>query len=410
MPASSPDLVRVLEMLPDPVVVVDSGGNLQWVNHATIQFAGMDPAEWMGRSVFELLHPDDHALAFAAFDTVTGKDLGSLIDVRIRDGQDRWRHCEIRGRSLDADDGGEPLIVIGFRDTADRQNLELGAGDSELLRALVHHATSLLITLDEDGCITSANAELTRLLGYDLALVAGDELSSFVQAPDRPAFRDALGSVQESFSAEFTFHHADGYEVVLDLSVTDLRADPLINGYVVSATDISDLKTTQQALRHMADHDALTGVLSRRAFLTRLDRMAREGFDHEIVVLFCDLDGFKPVNDRFGHAAGDEVLVEVARRLERAVRPDDMVGRLGGDEFVVALPRSGLMLAEDIAMRIRTALTEPIIVDDEIIEIDVSIGTSVTTDQPTAVQLLAAADDAMYAVKRSRRRGDPART
>lgn len=147
-------------------------------------------------------------------------------------------------------------------------------------------------------------------------------------------------------------------------------------------------------------------LLSRRAFLTRLDRMAREGFDHEIVVLFCDLDGFKPVNDRFGHASGDEVLIEVARRVERAVRPDDLVGRLGGDEFVVALPRAGMMLAEDIATRIRTALTEPIIVDDEIIEIDVSIGTSVTTDQSTAVQFLAAADDAMYAVKRSRRRDE----
>jgi diguanylate cyclase (GGDEF)-like protein/PAS domain S-box-containing protein len=409
MPVSPTDLARVLEMLPDPVVVVDPDGNLQWASHAAIQFAGMEPVEWMGRSVFELLHPDDHALAFAAFDTVTGKDVGRLLDVRIRDGQDRWRHCEIRGRSLGADDSGDPVIVIVFRDIADRQSLELGAGDTELLRALVHHATSLLITLDADGCITSANGELTRLLGYDLALVTGDELSAFIQAPDRPAFRDALSSARESFSAEYTFHHAHGYEVVLELSVTDLRADPLINGFVVSATDISDLKTTQKALRHMADHDALTGVLSRRALLAKLDQMARDGFDHEIVVLFCDLDGFKPVNDRFGHAAGDEVLIEVARRIERAVRPDDLVGRLGGDEFVVALPRSGLILAEDIAMRIRSSLTEPIIVDDEIIEIDVSIGTSVTTDQPTAVQLLAAADDAMYAVKRIRRRDETTR-
>ena len=402
MPADPKDLARVLEMLPDPVVVVHQNGNIQWVNHAAVQFSGMQASELTRLSVFELLHPDDHALAAAAFASVKEKEVGRLIDVRIKDGKNRWRHCEIRGRSISAEDGDDLSIVIGIRDTADRQGLEFGSGDTDLLRALVHHATSLLIRLDEDGCITSANAELTRLLGYDLGIVSGEELFAFVHLSDQSAFRDAFTSINGSFSAPYTFRHAEGYEVVLDLSITDLRTDPLINGFVVSATNISDLKRTQAQLRDMADHDALTGVLNRRALLTQLDKLASESSDHDIMVLFCDLDGFKPVNDRFGHATGDEALIEVAHRIKRAIRPDDLVGRLGGDEFVVAPPHSGPVLAKTIAARIREAIIKPIIVGGRVITIDVSIGISVTTGQPTTAQLLATADEAMYAVKQHR--------
>ena len=91
-----------------------------------------------GISVFELLHPDDHALTAAALTSVTGKEVGRLIDVRIQDAENRWRHCEIRGRSIDAEDGGDPSIIVGIRDTADRQGLEFGSGHTDLLRALAH--------------------------------------------------------------------------------------------------------------------------------------------------------------------------------------------------------------------------------------------------------------------------------
>ncbi len=154
----------------------------------------------------------------------------------------------------------------------------------------------------------------------------------------------------------------------------------------------------------MADHDALTGLLSRRSLLTQLDQFVDDGYQHEIVILFCDLDGFKQINDRVGHAAGDQVLIEVARRLERSIRPGDLLGRLGGDEFVVVLPRADTTTAEAIAAQIRYALTEPIFAADQLLELDVSIGSATTGDSPTAARLLATADDAMYAVKHSRQR------
>ncbi len=404
---SFPATDRVLEMLADPVIVLDPVGTILWVNEAAVAFADLDPADWIGGSVFDLLHPDDHAIALAAFDTVVGKDVGSLLDLRARDGAGRWRLCEIRGKVIETDGG--TCIAIVLRDIADRGHLELGAGNSELLCALVHHSTALLMMLDPEGNITTANGELTRLLHHDLAIIRDQEFASLIHPGDRAIFRDALADIEGSARIELRFARPDGSIVYLDISVTDLRADPLIGGYVLSGTDITDLKTTQQALRHMADHDALTGLMSRRALLSQLHTVVGDGYHHEIVVLFCDLDGFKAVNDRIGHAAGDRVLIEVARRLERSIRPGDLCGRLGGDEFVVILPRANAEIAAEISTRIRTALCEPIVADDEVVEVDVSIGSATTGDHPTASRLLATADDAMYAVKHIRHRQARAR-
>ena len=195
---------------------------------------------------------------------------------------------------------------------------------------------------------------------------------------------------------------ADGGHAHLEINLADLRNDGLIRGFTLSATDVTDLKTTQQALRHMADHDPLTGLLNRRSLLSELDRLVEGGYDDETVILFCDLDRFKAVNDRVGHAAGDAVLVEVARRLERSIRPGDFIGRLGGDEFVVVLPHCSQQEAERTATAIRASLIEPIVATDRVIELDVSIGSATSGDSPTTARLLATADDAMYEVKRTR--------
>ncbi len=398
------ELGRIAGELPDALVILAPDGEITAVNAASVDLLALEPADWIGRTVFDLLHPDDHALAFHAFETVGTRERGALIDVRVEDGLGRWRQLELRGRYVHTGDPDDDFIVIVMRDVADRQHLELAGGDHEQLRALVHHATALLVSLDPEGRVVSANGELSRLLHHDLACIAGKPLAELISAADRPRFRDALAGGGETTRLELLFDRPDGSTLTLDVSITDLRRDPLVGGFVISGTDITDLKMTQQALRHMADHDALTGLLSRRALLTRLDAVVDQGFQHEIVVLFCDLDGFKQVNDRIGHAAGDQVLVEIARRLERALRPGDLVGRLGGDEFVVILPRADQAVCDEVAERIRALLTEPILAGDELVEVDVSIGAAATGDHPTAARLLATADDAMYAVKQTRKR------
>ncbi len=167
----------------------------------------------------------------------------------------------------------------------------------------------------------------------------------------------------------------------------------------------------QQALAYQATHDELTGLPNRRAMLagmkTALSSSATPG---AAAALFVDLDGFKPINDTYGHEAGDLVLQVVARRLRLNVRPGDLVGRLGGDEFLVFCPGAGEREAATIRERLRQCLQEPVLVGEVACRVSASIGVSTGTPLQgvTAHQLITDADTAMYAEKRAHR--DNART
>ena len=166
----------------------------------------------------------------------------------------------------------------------------------------------------------------------------------------------------------------------------------------------TERKRSQLLLRHQAMHDALTGLPNRVLFLDRLTlalaRLGRRG--GQVAVLFLDLDGFKWVNDSLGHEAGDAVVVEVARRLQSALRPYDTAARIGGDEFMVLAeaPDDDEKATIHLAERIREQLLGPIRVQDTEIRISASIGITCTTDsQAQAPTLIRDADAAMYRAK-----------
>jgi diguanylate cyclase (GGDEF)-like protein len=162
----------------------------------------------------------------------------------------------------------------------------------------------------------------------------------------------------------------------------------------------SERSWAEWGLRHWATFDPLTGLPNRASFVSRLDAALRAG--QAVVVLFCDLDGFKPVNDRFGHAGGDRLLVEVAARLRRAVRDEDVVSRFGGDEFVIMCRDARGTAFADLCRRIEDALSQPIDLDGESVLIGASIGTVSGVGATDAEQLIHRADLAMYTAKRQR--------
>lgn len=174
-------------------------------------------------------------------------------------------------------------------------------------------------------------------------------------------------------------------------------------------SDVTRFREAEMRAQHLASHDMLTGLPNRSRLNQRLAEALAAGraSDHGVGVLLFDLDGFKPVNDRFGHLVGDSVLRAVARRLSRLVRRDDTVARLGGDEFCIV--QSGLRDPEQaliLGRRIVDAISRPIAVGPELLQISASVGIAVFPDDGNdSESLLEYADQALYAVKRNGRSG-----
>jgi len=195
---------------------------------------------------------------------------------------------------------------------------------------------------------------------------------------------------------------------------TELDGDVLarLRGVGDQATTALQKARLLATVRHQATHDALTGLPNRVLFLDRLEGALLEADGAHLGVLFCDLDGFKEVNDTLGHAAGDELLRQVAARLRATIRPEDTVGRLSGDEFAIILP--GLadeQSARRLAERVTACFAEPFRLDGTEVGVGTSVGVAVhgTGSDRTAEQLLREADAAMYRDKQRTRRHAAAR-
>ena len=281
-------------------------------------------------------------------------------------------------------------------------------------RGIFDASSAGLFILDAQGALLHANPAMRRLF----ALAAED-----AAACDGPAFlatldRDGQGlaalvaSARDSGqtqSADLMLKQTDGQALWLHCVVSRMaggaNAMATIEGVV---HDITDRKQAEQAAQHQAEHDALTGLKSRACIERMLDQAvdAARRQDEQLTLLFIDLDGFKAVNDRHGHAAGDAVLVEAAPRL-RAVfrRQDDLLGRRGGDELVVLLKRASTSdgwvaeLAEQLIGRFATPFVLP---GGQTARVGASIGgASYPCHAASAATLLEAADQAMYAVKQA---------
>lgn len=164
-------------------------------------------------------------------------------------------------------------------------------------------------------------------------------------------------------------------------------------------------RSLRQSVEHEASTDTLTGIANRRQFLRLADRELKIAADagHGCAILLIDLDRFKPVNDRFGHAAGDAVLASIAQRLSRALPVDHVAGRLGGDEFAVILGSAADLHVEDCARQLAGRIRAPIAFAGHAIEVGASIGIALAPeDGLDATALLAAADERMYHRKRGR--------
>jgi diguanylate cyclase (GGDEF)-like protein/PAS domain S-box-containing protein len=395
--------------LPDAVVVADADGNLVWGNPAAERIFGLANADIVGSNALQFLHPEDIELAAASLVSVRGKTVGSPIELRVKT-PTGWKLVELIGANL----VGKPPIdglVWCLRDLTQRRRWEVATNDIERFRSLVHNSASILLLLDRSGTVQSVSAAITRMLGHDQGLVEGHPLEDLVVQADRSALQTALSAALDGEQSEEgpTIVEVDlrrrdgGVPVPCELSIVNLLDDPTVNGLVVSAHNITKLRSTRDALERLAARDPLTGLPNRKLILDRIEQMQKRGrrTGHDGAVLFIDLDRFKDVNDSLGHRVGDDVLRQAAIRFQGALREADSIGRLGGDEFVVLVEGSGAHNAEAVAQRLLESLTVPFAVHSAArpqITISASIGI-VSGAYASAEDLLMDADVALYEAK-----------
>jgi diguanylate cyclase (GGDEF)-like protein/PAS domain S-box-containing protein len=275
----------------------------------------------------------------------------------------------------------------------------------ERFRSLVQNSSDVISIVDPDGGVRYHSESVRRVLGYDPAdLVDADPLT-LVHPDDRERVGRfvAEAALRPGVTAAETWRvrHRDGTWLESETVANNLLEDPNVRGVVLNTRDVSDRKELEAQLVHQAFHDGLTGLANRTLFTERVkNALARSG-PGDLAVLFIDLDDFKHVNDSLGHAAGDQLLVAAARRLQGCLRPTDTACRLGGDEFAVLLEKvTDAEAAGAVAGRVLDTLHQPFGLNGRMIPIKASLG--VATGRPgidDTEELLRNADVAMYAAK-----------
>ena len=280
------------------------------------------------------------------------------------------------------------------------------AGEARF-RALVQHSLDLVAVVDPTGRITYATPSFERVIGVAPDALTGRSLVELLHPDDVPYAQRALAEAgaapgQTVGPTLLRARRVDGSWREMECLRTDLLHEPAVRGIVVTARDVTVHVALQRQLAHQAFHDALTGLANRALFRDRVEHAlslaARRGAS--VAVLFLDLDDFKRVNDSLGHAAGDQLLVEVAARLLNATRGCDTVARLGGDEFAVLLEQTASDAdATIVADRVVQTMTTPIVLDGAEVLVRASVGIARARPEDGAEELLRNADLAMYRAK-----------
>lgn len=301
-------------------------------------------------------------------------------------------------------------VIISMMDISQRVKLEEElAAREEYLAGLLKSAPDAILTIDADHRVTNWNPGAVRLFGFSQEEVIGKDIDDLITGPDQQKREDAgeytrLVARGESISpTEVVRYRKDGQPINVILTASPIIVDDKLRGSVAVYTDISELAAAREKVRHLAHHDALTGLPNRRLFEERFTQalhLAQRNEFHLSLMIF-DLDNLKEINDTYGHHIGDSVLKNVGERLTGLLRESDTVARWGGDEFTILLfnisSRNDVQLVLEKILRI---LNKPLNIEGLELQIRASIGSAqYPEDGQTRERLLTLADRAMYSAK-----------
>jgi diguanylate cyclase (GGDEF)-like protein/PAS domain S-box-containing protein len=420
-------LALVAEHTSALVLITDAQDLVLWANAAFTQATGWPLAEALGRRPGELLtspHADEAVLGLVHQAMREGRGVRQEWLHHTRDGRDLWLDVDLRPL---LDDAG---ATTGYVRVC--SDVSLRIGQQAKLQALWAVLPAGVVVQGREGQILEANRAAERLLGLSLAQLQGcDSLDprwravrddgSHYPGSEHPAMR-TLASGQALRNETMGVHTPDGQlRWLLVNTEPQIDTHGEVAGVVACFSDITEARLLHDKLNDSARTDALTLLPNRAVVMERLERAIAHAHRHAgygFAVLFMDFDRFKQVNDTMGHAAGDELLRQIAQRLAHSLRPGDAVARmeaqvaarLGGDEFVVVLEGVGdAATAGAVAQRLLQELAEPYVIDAMPVHSSVSIGVVLCTGlsavaaPPSADDVLRNADTAMYEAKRAGR-------
>lgn len=425
-------LAKTIQWAPVAMLAVDAEGKIILANQAAHNLTGYDQNELLGESI-DLLIPSSLRKRHHNHMTHFFEDMSTRV---MREGRDLSLlrkdlsplpvEISLSGIQL----RGETRVLATIIDLSPRIRAENAIRQaSALTQSIIDSSPFSMIAMDTEGCILAVSPSLENLLHYDKHFLIGsrslpllfdsDELNERAQALSqdlgrevRPGQEVLIARAREGATDRnnWTFISREGARLHVNVTVSPLRtSEAQLTGFLLVAYDRSDQKRHEEYMRHIAHHDPLTQLPNRILMLDRLNmalqRQRRYGGSLGVVVL--DVDKFKQINDTYGHDSGDELLVEVAHRLVKAVRESDTVARMGGDEFMMVLPDIGSQDdAESLCKKIHAAFSEPVRLGDKSLPVTSSFGLSISprdgTDHET---LIKRADVAMYEAKRAGRNG-----
>lgn len=380
--------LRLFRDSPVGIALVSPEGKPIEVNQALADMLGYERSELKGMSFPGFTHPEDVEKDVELFEKVISGEIDDYqIEKRYLTGSGDVVWADLRIAALRST-GDAPTHAVGFvRDITERKRAERQVELSERrYRELFEYNVAGAFRARPDGAIEECNPAFARIFGYDSPreLEGRDAASLYPSREARDEYVGRLREAGELVNEELRLLRRDGTPIwVLENSF--LTEDPETGETVIQGTlvDITERKQAEQQLRHQALHDPLTGLANRALLSDRVEQgLARaRRHDTSLGLLMVDVDHFKRVNDRLGHAAGDRVLTELARRLRDAVRDEDTVARWGGDEFVVVLPElDGVETIGDVRKRIRKTIRPPVQAGGERVQVDVSVGAVVRSD------------------------------
>ncbi len=353
-----------VELSPDAIAVIQDG-RFVFANQQALNLVGArDFAELQAKHALDLVPERVRA-------ALTDRYRELAVDARLPyvEGQliriDDQRNVPIETAAAGIEFEGRRAVLVVIRDVTARHESEQAMWAAEQrFSAAFHEAPIAMLLIDTVGVVLDANPALGELVNDDPRALVGRQSLRLVHRDDRETVRTLLRAVAAKDEAvepkEWRLERASGEQVWVQGSVAPLPGEPKM--LVLHLIDITERRENEAKLAYRALHDPLTGLPNRTLLTDRLEQAVRAVVRGKggVAVLYLDLDDFKDINDTYGHATGDRVLIEVARRLRGAVRPADTVARLGGDEYAVVAEGLPAPDALALAERVREALRAPI--------------------------------------------------